>query len=262
MAEILSVQVGDSFSLMVPGGIMTPFGSLPKQESFSVAGIFEVGMIEYDKNIVIMPLEASQNFFGMASDSITQIDVFLDDINKTGRVSEKITQFCQDSYRVLDWKHSDASIFHAVNVEKNVMILILGIIILVAAFNIISGLTMLTNSKMRDIAILRTMGATKQSILKIFFIIGASIGVVGTFGGVSLGLLVSLNIEKIKTFLERFLDSKLFNEEIYFLSQIPSKTDINEVFFIVIFSLILCFLVTIYPAKKAASLDPAEALRK
>ncbi|MDR2075147.1 MAG: lipoprotein-releasing ABC transporter permease subunit [Holosporales bacterium] len=260
MAEILHINVGDTISIMLPGGIMTPFGSLPKQASFIISGIFEAGMIDYDKNIIIMPLDTAQKFFGMQK-SIGQIDVIIRNINETENIVQWMHKNLGQKYWVLDWKHSDSSIFHAVTVEKNVMILILSIIVLVAAFNIISGLSMLTNNKTKDIAILRTMGATKSSILKIFFTIGSCIGAIGTFTGVSLGLLVSLNIDRIKMFLERFLDSPLFSEEIYFLSQIPSKTDFTEVLAIVLFSLGLSFMATIYPARKAAGLDPAQALR-
>lgn len=260
LAEILGLKVGDSFSLMVPGGIITPFGTLPKQDNFTVCGIFQAGMVEYDKNIIIMPLPSAQSFFGL-DNSVSHIDIFLDKIENTEKLCQQISQRLGEGYRILDWKHSDSSIFHAVKVEKNVMTLILSIIILVAVFNIISGLTMLTNNKTKDIAILRTMGASQGSILRIFLIIGSVIGTLGTLIGVSLGLLVSNNIDRIKTLLEKFSDSQLFNEEIYFLSQIPSKTDYTEVTLIVCFSLILCFLATIYPARRAAKLDPAEALR-
>jgi lipoprotein-releasing system permease protein len=217
-------------------------------------------MIDYDKNVLVVPLETTQDLFNMEK-SVSQIDIFAHEIYETEKIVDELRNILPQKYNILDWKHSDSSIFHAVRVEKNVMALILSIIILVAVFNIISGLTMLTNSKTKDIAILRTMGASKSSILKIFFVIGSGIGAIGTFLGVSIGLLVSLNIDKIKGFLERFSDNPLFNEEIYFLSQIPSKTDWNEVCIIVCFSLLLCFTATIYPAQKASKLDPAEALR-
>ncbi len=260
LAEILGLKIGDSFSLMVPGGLITPFGTFPKQDSFTVCGIFKAGMVEYDKNIIVMPLASAQSFFGI-DNSVSHIDIFLENVENTEKICQQISQTIGEGYRILDWKHSDSSIFHAVKVEKNVMTLILSIIILVAMFNIISGLTMLTNNKTKDIAILRTMGASRGSILRIFLIIGSAIGTFGTLIGVSLGLLVSNNIDRIKTLLEKCSGSQFFNEEIYFLSQIPSKTDYTEVTLIVCFSLMLCFLATIYPARKAAKLDPAEALR-
>ena len=260
LAEIFGVKIGDSVKLMIPDGLETPFGKLPKEESFEVSGIFEVGMNEYDKNIILMPLETAQDFFNQ-TDKVSQVEIFISNVDDSQKVSQKLADAIGSNYMILDWQHSDASIFHAVVVEKNVMTLILSIIILVAVFNIISGLTMLTSSKTRDIAILRTMGMTQKSILKIFFTIGSSIGLLGTTTGISLGLLVSLNIDRIKQFLEKFSGSELFSEEIYFLTQIPSKTDWCEVLYISIFAILLCFLATLYPAKKASKLDPVEALR-
>lgn len=260
LAEILGIRTGESIKLMIPDGLVTPFGYLPKEETFEVSGVFEVGMNEYDKNIILMPLETAQTFFGKGN-CVSQIEIFIDDVDSSQKVAKKLANKIGQDFMILDWQHSDASIFHAVVVEKNVMTLILSIIILVAVFNIISGLTMLTSSKVKDIAILRTMGITQKSVLKIFFIIGSSIGVLGTGLGVSLGLLVSLNIDRIKQFLEKLSGTDLFNEEIYFLTQIPSQTDWMEVLYIVIFSISLCFIATIYPAKKASKLDPVEALR-
>ena len=260
LAETLDLKVGDSIKLMIPDGLVTPFGNLPKEENFEISGIFEVGMNEYDKNIILMPLDAAQSFFDL-SGKVSQIEVFIDNVDNSQKISQMLADKIGNDFMVLDWQHSDASIFHAVVVEKNVMTLILSIIILVAIFNIISGLTMLTSSKTRDIAILRTMGMTKKSILQIFFTIGSSIGILGTASGISLGLLVSLNIDRIKQFLEKFSGSELFSEEIYFLTQIPSKTEWSEVLYISLFSIILCFIATLYPAKKASKLDPVEALR-
>ncbi|MDR1289438.1 MAG: lipoprotein-releasing ABC transporter permease subunit [Holosporales bacterium] len=261
MAESLRIKTGDKIKLYLPGGIVTPFGSFPKEDVFEVAGVFEVGMNEYDKNILLMPMETAQPFFGY-DNMATQIEIFIESADSVSSVTERLSGLLGDRFLVLDWKHSDASIFHAVVVEKNVMTLILSIIVLVAIFNIISGLTMLTNSKTRDIAILRTMGATRRSILRIFFYIGSSIGIFGTGTGLGLGLLVSLNIDRIKKVLEGMSGSNLFSEEIYYLSQIPSKTDWQEVAGIVAFSLILCLIATLYPAKKASNIDPVEALRR
>lgn len=260
LAETLNVKMGESIKLLIPDGLITPFGKLPKEENFYVSGIFEVGMNEYDKNIILMPLQNAQEFFNLEN-RVSHIELFLSNVDQAKSISKKLASNLDKNLRILDWQHSDASIFHAVTVEKNVMTLILSIIILVAIFNIISGLTMLTNSKTKDIAILRTMGITQKSISKIFFIIGSSIGVLGTSTGVILGLLVSLNIDSIKRFLERLSDSDLFNEEIYFLSQIPSQIDWIEVLYIVLFSITFCLLATIYPAKKASKMDPVDALK-
>lgn len=260
LANLMNLKLGDSVKLMIPDGLETPFGNLPKEESFEISGIFEVGMNEYDKNIILMPLATAQDFFNQVN-KVSQIEIFIDDVDNSQKIAQKLADTIGSGFMILDWQHSDASIFHAVVVEKNVMTLILSIIILVAVFNIISGLTMLTSSKTRDIAILRTMGMTQKSILKIFFTIGSSIGFLGTTIGISLGLLVSTNIDRIKQFLERFSNSELFSEEIYFLTQIPSKVDWLEVLYITLFSIILCFIATLYPAKKASKLDPVEALR-
>ena len=260
MAEILGLKIGDAVELMIPDSEISTIGTTVKGETYTIAGIFEVGMNEYDKNIILMPLAEAQDFCEMPG-KVSQIEIFINNVDNSQEIAQKIAQVLGSRYMVLDWKHSDSSIFHAVEVEKNVMTLILSIIILVAVFNIISGLTMLTSSKTKDIAILRTMGMTKKSILKIFFTIGSSIGILGTATGISIGLIVSLNIDRIKQFLERFSDSELFSEEIYFLTQIPSKIDWIEVSCISIFAIILCLLATIYPARKASKLDPVEALR-
>ena len=260
MAEILGIKIGDAVELMIPDSEISTIGTTVKGETYTIAGVFEVGMNEYDKNIILMPLAEAQDFCEM-SGKVSQIEIFIDNVDNSQEIARKIAQMLGSRYMVLDWKQSDSSIFHAVEVEKNVMTLILSIIILVAVFNIISGLTMLTSSKTKDIAILRTIGMTKKSILKIFFTIGSSIGLFGTATGISLGLIVSLNIDRIKQFLEKFSGSELFSEEIYFLTQIPSKTDWKEVSCISIFAIILCLLATIYPAQKASKLDPVEALR-
>lgn len=260
LAESLNVKIGESIKLLIPDGLITPFGKLPKEENFYVSGIFEVGMNEYDKNIILMPLENAQEFFNLEN-KVSQIEIFLSDVDDSQKVSKKLALKLRSGLRILDWQHSDASIFHAVTVEKNVMTLILSIIVLVAIFNIISGLIMLTNSKTKDIAILRTMGLNRKSISKIFFMIGSAIGILGTATGVFLGLLVTLNIDRIKQFLERFSNSELFSEEIYFLSQIPSQIDWMEVLYIVLFSIVFCLLATIYPARKASKMDPVTALK-
>ncbi|MDR2667393.1 MAG: lipoprotein-releasing ABC transporter permease subunit [Holosporales bacterium] len=260
LSEIIGISLNDQVKLLIPDGIITPFGKLPKEEAFDVSGIFNVGMNEYDKSIVLMPLATAQQFFNL-TDKILQIEVLLKDIDMASKISQKIQNILGNNFSVLDWQHSDANIFHAVVVEKNVMTLILSIIILVAIFNIISSLTMLTNSKIRDIAILKTIGVTRRSVLKIFFLIGTTIGITGTLIGGITGIMVASNIDKIKKALEGLSVGELFNEEIYFLSQLPSQIDWLEVAYILSISIILCLLATLYPAIKSSRLDPAEALR-
>ena len=233
---------------------------MPKEEEFEIAGIFQVGMNEYDKNFILMPLDTAQEFFDIKN-KVSKIEIFLNDIDKVNKTANNLLKVVPNNLQILDWQHADASIFHAVVVEKNVMTLILSIIVLVAMFNILSCLTMLSSNKIRDIAILRTMGMKRNSMLKIFIYIGSTIGVLGTMSGIGLGLLISLNIEKVKTILDKLSNSNVFNEEIYFLSQLPSKVDWNEVVIICSFSLILCFFATLYPAFKASKFNPIDALR-
>ncbi len=260
LAENMALNIGSTIRCLLPDGLVTAFGNVPKEEEFKIKGIFEVGMNEYDKNVILMPLDTAQDFFNMKG-KITKFELFVKNTKDINKTAITLSKKFKGVLNVLDWQHADASIFHAVVVEKNVMSLILSIIILVAAFNIISGLTMLTSNKTRDIAILRTIGMTKRSILRIFLYVGSTIGVLGTMAGVAIGLSISLNIDKIKSFLEKLSGSDLFSEEIYFLSQLPSKIDSVEIAIIVVFSLLMSFLATIYPAKKASNLNPVAALR-
>lgn len=260
LSETTALKIGDTVRCLIPDGLITAFGNVPKEEEFKIVGIFEVGMNEYDKNVILMPLATAQSFFNM-NGKITKFELFVRNTNNIDTTATAISNRFNGKFNVLDWQHADASIFHAVIVEKNVMSLILSIIILVAAFNIISGLTMLTSNKTRDIAVLRTIGMSKKSILHIFLYVGSTIGVLGTVLGTVLGLSVALNINKIKAFLESLSGTDLFSEEIYFLSQLPSKIDIYEIITIAGFSLLMSFLATIYPARKAYCLNPVDALR-
>ncbi len=260
MAGRMGLKVGDRITLISPQGNVTAFGTMPRLRAFKIAAIYEVGMFEYDNAFVFLPMEAGQSFFRTGED-VSGIEVFVRDPQRVWLARRDVIATAQQPVRVLDWQQANSSFFNAVQVERNVMFLILTLIILVAAFNIVSSLIMLVKDKSRDIAILRTMGASRGSVLRIFFMAGASIGVLGTFAGLGLGLLFNANIEHIRQFLQWITGTQLFSPEVYFLATMPSKTDPNEVVQVMLMSLGLSFLATIYPAWRAARLDPVEALR-
>ncbi len=261
LATKMGVVPGDTVTLISPNGKVTAFGTVPRMKSYQVIGTFEVGMYEYDSNFVFMPLETAQTYFGLKG-AVTHIDVTLDDENLLAPVRRSIERSVSgDGAYVYDWKQTNAAFFNAIDVERNVMFIILTLIILVAAFNIITGLIMLVKDKGRDVAVLRTMGATKGMIMRIFFMDGAFIGVVGTALGLILGLLFCHNIEAIRQGLQTLMGRDLFSAEIYFLSKLPAKVDNLEVLTVVVISLLLSFLATLYPAYRAAKMDPVEALR-
>ena len=260
LAEKLGVGVGDSISVISPKGNVTAFGTMPRIRSYKVAATFNVGMYEYDSSFIFMPLEAAQRYF-LLPDRVTDLEVMVENPDKVKVIVDGIRHITKDAMKVYDWQKANASFFNAIQVERNVMFLILTLIILVAAFNIISSLIMLVKDKGRDIAILRTMGATRGMIMRIFFISGASVGVIGTLGGVLLGLAFARNIESIRQVLQSLTGTELFSAEIYFLSHLPAKVDVVEVITVVSMALGLSFAATIYPSWRAARLDPVEALR-
>lgn len=262
MAHKLRLLPGSRVTLVAPQGTPTAFGTLPRVKSFIIGGIFKVGMSQYDENVIFMPLEAAQTFFKLPN-AINTIEIFTQDPQTVQGVREDLQKHyaSMNGLMIYDWMQSNAPFFGAVKVERNVMFVILTLIILIAAFNIISTLVMLVKNKSRDIAILRTMGASRLSITKIFFLTGASISFLGTALGVALGLLFCAHIESIRQGIQKFLGTDLFNEEIYFLSHLPAKVNPWEVMSIVAMALGISFIFSIFPALRAARLDPVEALR-
>ncbi|MBR4106729.1 MAG: lipoprotein-releasing ABC transporter permease subunit [Alphaproteobacteria bacterium] len=260
LARKMGLTEGDKITLLSPNGKITAFGTVPRMKSYQIIGMFDSGMFEYDANFIFMPLESAQLYFGLKG-AVTNIDVTLDDDKYLEVVRSALEASVGGSAYVYDWKQSNAAFFNAIEVERNVMFVILTLIIVVAAFNIITGLIMLVKDKGRDVAVLRTMGATKGMIMRIFFMDGAFIGAVGTTIGVVLGLLVSYHIEEIRQFLQSIFGRDLFSAEIYFLSKLPAKVDITEVVTVVVISLLLSFVATLYPSWRAAKMDPVEALR-
>ena len=260
LADNLNLSVGDKITLISPKGSVTVFGTVPRLRTYSVIGLFNVGMHEYDSSFIFMPLVAAQKYFKLP-DSAHYIDIVVSNPDNVKKIGRDILKIIGPDKRIFDWQQSNSSFFNAIQVERNVMFLILTLIIVVAAFNIISSLIMLVKDKGRDIAILRTMGATKGMILRIFFLSGASIGVIGTAVGFLLGITFVQNIETIRQLIEHLTGTELFAAEIYFLSQLPAEVDPQEVVTVILMGLGLSFLATIYPSWRAAHLDPVEALR-
>ncbi len=260
MATRLGVGIGDRLTLIAPQGNATAFGTVPRMRAYQVVAIFDVGMYEYDNSFIFMPLASAQLFFRMP-EQVSTLEVFVHDPDRLDQARTALGPVVVGRGRIWDWQQANTTFFTALQVERNVMFLILTLIILVAAFNVISGMVMLVKDKGRDIAILRTMGATRGMILRIFFLTGASIGVVGTLAGLGLGLAFCQNIETIRQWLQDLTGTPLFSPEIYFLSRLPAIIDWREVAIVVAMALGLSFAATIYPSWRAARLDPVEALR-
>ncbi|MCR9256144.1 MAG: lipoprotein-releasing ABC transporter permease subunit [Alphaproteobacteria bacterium] len=260
LAQRFGVTVGDKVTLISAQSQVTAFGSVPRLKAYEVGGIFQVGMYEYDNGFIYMPLEAAQVFFKQKGAAGT-VEILTEDPDSVDDLRFPVLVKAGTDLQVSDWRDANASFFNAVEVERNVMFLILTLIIIVAAFNIISSLIMLVKDKGRDIAILRTMGASRGMIMRIFLMTGAAIGVSGTLAGFLLGLLFCLNIEEIRQVLETLTGTNLFQAEIYFLSRLPAVVDPSEVVLVVAMGLGLSFLATLYPSWRAARLEPVEALR-
>ena len=240
--------------------IETPFGRILNSQDFKIIGTFETGMYDYDLNLIILPLNLLQKFLNEET-SVHSIEVFMNDFGNIEKTIEDLHTILPDYFSIVDWRRLNPTLFNAIAVERNVMFIILLLIIVVAAFNLISSLIMLVNNKKKDIGILRTLGVSKTQLLKIFILNGFFIGFIGTVLGLILGILFCQNINQIKDFFELFMDSDLFSEEIYFFSQLPIIIDFKEIILIIIISLLLSFLATIYPAYKASKVEPIHLIK-
>ncbi|WP_333821564.1 lipoprotein-releasing ABC transporter permease subunit [Pinisolibacter sp.] len=260
LAQNLGVGVGDPVTIVSPRGNVTPMGVTPRVKAFPVVAIFSVGMSEYDASFVFMPFTEAQSYFNLDGKA-SAVEVYVDDPDKVGELRAPIEAAANRSVYVTDWRQRNVTFFSALEVERNVMFLILMLIVLVAALNIVSGMTMLVKDKARDVAILRTMGATRGTILRVFFITGAAIGTAGTFAGLLLGLFICQNIEEVRQALSWLLNTQLMPPEVFFLSRMKADIQSGETTATVVFALTLSLLATLYPAWKAAKLDPVEALR-
>ncbi|HEX7777520.1 MAG TPA: lipoprotein-releasing ABC transporter permease subunit [Parvibaculum sp.] len=260
LAKNLNLTLGDNITLLSPRGAITPFGTAPRVKAYRIAAIFEIGMSEYDSSFIFMPLPEAQDYFRTA-EGVTALEVKVKDPDRVNELVQPVVEAAGPCCDVITWQETNRSFFSALQVERNVMFLILTLILIVAALNIVSGLIMLVKDKGRDIAVLRTMGSTRGSVMRVFFISGASIGVLGTLAGFGLGTLFCLNIETLRQFLSHLTGTELFSPEIYFLSHMPAEIDVGEVVAVVGMALGLSFAATLYPAWRAASLDPVEALR-
>jgi lipoprotein-releasing system permease protein len=260
LAEALSLQAGDTITLITPRGASTPFGTAPRIKGYPVAAVFEIGMSEFDATFVYMPLSEAQSYFNRDGD-VNVIEIFLQDADRVDEARPAIEEAADRPILLTDWRQRNRTFFSALEVERNVMFLILTLIVLVAALNIISGLIMLVKDKSSDIAILRTMGATRGAVMRVFLITGASIGIVGTMAGFSLGLALALNVESIRGFISRLTNTNLFPAELYFLSRLPAEVNPTEVVTVLLMAIVLSLLATLYPSWRAARLDPVDALR-
>jgi lipoprotein-releasing system permease protein len=260
LADQLSVRAGDNVTIVSPRGAVTPMGTTPRIKTYKVAAIFEIGMSEYDSVFVFMPLTEAQAYFNRPGD-VNAIEIYTDNADQILRYRQLVNDNAGRQVYIVDWRQRNSSFFSALQVERTVMFMILTLIVLVAALNIISGLIILVKDKGHDIAILRTMGATKWAVMRVFLITGSSIGIVGTLVGFAIGLLVCLNIEEIRRFVSWLTSTQLFPPELYYLSRLPARMDSGETLLVIGMALFLSFVATLYPAWRAARLDPVEALR-
>jgi lipoprotein-releasing system permease protein len=260
LAEQLALQSGDTITIVTPRGATTPFGTAPRVKNYPVAAVFEIGMSEFDSAFIYMPLNEAQAYFNRDGD-VNVIEVFLANADRVDEARQAIETAAERPILVTDWRQRNRTFFAALEVERNVMFIILTLIVLVAALNIISGLIMLVKDKSSDIAILRTMGATRGAIMRVFLITGASIGIVGTIAGFVLGIVITLNIQSLQGLLSRVTGSNLWDPTVRFLTQIPAEVNAGEVATVLLMAMTLSLLATVYPSWRAARLDPVQALR-
>ena len=264
LSNYLNLKAGNSITLISPMGLSTPFGSAPLAKKFNIAGTFDLGMYEYDSSVLFMSIKNLRDFIGYKENQIDHMEIFYNNPDNSELNSYKIKKKLDNIEKgniIIPWTSRHKQLSSALEVERTVMFIILTLIIIVAAFNIISSMIMLVRDKESSISILRTIGVTDKSILKIFIIVGSSIGFIGTLLGLIIGLLFSINIEKIQKFLEVFTGTNLFSAEIYFLSNLPSKIIFSEVVYVILVAFVLSFSATIYPAWRASKIDPIKVLR-
>ena len=259
LAISLDLKVGDEITLMSTSNLQTPFGNLPLQEKFKISSVFSTGLAEFDQNVIFMPFDNANSLFELIDTDIS-LEIFLRRPEKVELIKNNVQEIFSDHY-VYSWTDLNKSFFGALKVERNVMFIILTLIIVVAAFNIISGLTILVKNKTREIAILRTLGLSKNSIARIFFLIGFTIGLFATVAGVIIGILFSYYIEEIRILITSLFNIRLFPEEIYFLSKMPSEINLYYISVVSLFSLFITFFATLFPSLSAAKLDPIKALK-
>ena len=255
----LNVNIGDKIVLMSPSGIESIIGTLPKQDTFIIDSIFESGLIEFDNNVAFININDLQGFMNLKENE-KSIEIFLNNPNNVNQLKEIISNIFVDSF-IYTWNDLNKSLFSALKIERNVMFIILSLIIIVAAFNIISGLTILVKNKTKDIAILKSIGVKNFSIMKIFFLVGLSIGLLATVFGIFLGVVFSIYVEEIRMLISEIFNIKIFPEEIYFLSKMPYEINFKSIGIIGIISILITIVVSIYPAFKAAKLDPIKSLK-
>ena len=264
LATQLGLKINDKFKIIIPQTDNTIFGNIPRFKTLSIVGIFNLGMYEYDSNYIFTHVSLANKLLTLNEDSYNQIEIFIKDPNNIdffqSSINKKINENNLDLYST-SWKQNNSALINALNVEKNVMFLILTLIIIVASMNIISGLIIFVKEKNKDIGILKTIGLSNKSLIKVFLSIGLTIGFVGTFLGCLLGVVFSLNIKSIQFFIENILNTKLFAKEVYYLSNLPSKLNISEIVFVLLISIIICLIATTFPAYRSTKIDPITSLK-